>query len=106
MIGFLFRCASLVALVCAVVTAVMDSIQSVSSSEVLLTSLGTAWAELHAESLGAMRAFWTLHAEAWTGSKPVEWLLAQPTFAVLLVLSLIFWMIGYRRPRRTIRLAA
>lgn len=105
MIRFVFRFLSFVVLVCAVIAATMDSIQSVSASQVLLTSLGTAWAELDPGSLQAVRMLVVRYLEPVAGPAPLAFLLAQPGFAVLLALSLLLWMVGYRKPRAAGRFA-
>ena len=103
---FFFRMLSLLALSAAIVTGALDSIQSVSSSSVVLTSLGNHWLNFDVESLAlaeeAIRHY--IHPNVWrVVATPV---LAQPAFAVFLVLALVFWMIGYRRPRFAGRFSA
>ncbi len=98
MLRFLFRTLSFLALVLAVVTAAMDSIQSVSSSEVMLTSFGSAWQDLDAQSLDRAQEILDRYVDQAYLLSAVDWTLRQPTFGVFLALSLIFWMIGYRRP--------
>lgn len=88
---------SLVALAAAILVGTIDSIQSVSSSGIVLTSLGNAWLNLDPESLtlAEFAASDYISADLW---RPfVAPLLAQPAFAVFLVLSLVFWIAGYRR---------
>jgi hypothetical protein len=106
MIKFAFRLLSLVALVIAVGSATMDSIDSVASSEVVVTSLATAWTEMSPASLleAEQAAEQNLHPLLWQVLR--EWLLPQPAFATFLMLSLLFWMIGYRRQHHAGRFAA
>ena len=106
MIRFVFRLLSLWALVVAVAAAVMDSIESVASSEVVLTSLGSAWADIGPSSLFAAERLVRegVSPTAWTAVR--EWLLPQPAFAVFLTLALLFWAIGYRKPNYAGRFAA
>lgn len=105
MVRFVFRTLSLLALVFAIVTATMDSIQSVSSSQVMLTSFGSAWQDLDQPSLELARETLERYIEQQFLLDAIDWTLRQPTFAVFLALSLIFWMIGYR-PRPPRRLVA
>ena len=103
---FFFRILSLVALIVAILAATLDAVQSVSSSSVVLTSLGNRWQEFDVESLALVEELVRhyIHGSVWqTAVAPV---LAQPAFAVFLVLALIFWMIGYQRPRFAGRFSA
>jgi hypothetical protein len=106
MIRFVFRLLSLVALVVAVGAATMDSIESVASSEVVLTSLATAWTEMSPSSLMAAQAAAEEHLPAVVWQMLREWLLPQPAFAAFLVLALLFWMVGYKREHPAGRFAA
>jgi hypothetical protein len=97
---------SFVALVAAILVGTLDSIQSVSSSGVVLTSLGNAWLNLDPESLtlAELSANDYISADIW---RPfVAPVLAQPACGVFLVLALIFWMIGYRKQSFTGRFSA
>lgn len=88
---------SLLLLVAAIGCGVFDSIQSVSASQPMFTSLGNAWLNLDPEglTLAELSADDYIGAEIW---RPfIAPVLAQPAFAVFLVLSLIFWMAGYRK---------
>lgn len=97
---------SLLALVAAVAAGTLDSIRSVSASSVVVTSLGNAWLNLSPESLvvAEMQANTYISPDIWRSF--VAPVLAQPAFAVFLALALIFWMIGYRRPRFAGRFSA
>jgi hypothetical protein len=98
-VGFLFRVLSFVALLIAIVAGTVDSIQSVSASEVVLTPFGTAWSDASPATLqfAENTVVHYIHPEAW--GLIAHWLLPQPAFAVFLVLALLLWMVGYRRPR-------
>ncbi|CAD7029430.1 membrane protein [Pseudorhizobium endolithicum] len=106
MIRSFFRLSSLLALIAAIMAGTLDSIQSVSSSTVAITSLGNHWQSLDVVSLAMAEAAVAhyIHPDAWRWVMvPV---LAQPAFAVFLALALLFWMIGYRRPRFAGRFSA
>ena len=106
MIRSFFRLLSLLALVAAIFAGTLDSIQSVASSSVVVTSLGNHWQNLDVVSLAMAEAAFAhyLHADAWRWA--IAPVLSQPAFAVFLVLALLFWMIGYRRPRFAGRFSA
>ncbi len=106
MIRFLFRFLSLVALCIAVGAGILDSIASVSASEVMVTPLGIAWLELSPDTLSVVsdtvQRAWG--PQAWGFA--IRWLLPLPAFAVFLALSLMLWMIGYKRRSPAGRFAA
>ena len=106
MVRFLFRVLSLLALCVAVVLGVVDAIASVSASQVLMTPLSVAWIGAHPGSLMGLETLVVtrLGDGAWLAVRDV--VLPQPAFAAMLVLSLVFWMIGYKRPSPAGRFAA
>ncbi|MFN7102868.1 MAG: hypothetical protein ACK4N1_09600 [Pseudorhizobium sp.] len=106
MIRTFFSFLSLVALIAAIMAGTLDAIESVSSSSVVMTSLGNHWQNLDVVSLAlAEEAVATyISADAWRFA--VAPVLAQPAFGVFLVLAMLFWMIGYRRPRFAGRFSA
>jgi hypothetical protein len=101
----LFRLASFFALVAAVLLATVDAIQSVSAGSAVLMRFSDLLAgfdpgiaaRLQALPDSLVGAFGQGGAHA--GQAAVQWLLARPAAAVALGCSLLFWMIGYRRPR-------
>ncbi|MBO3758580.1 hypothetical protein J5J10_17400 [Ciceribacter sp. L1K23] len=97
MFRFAFRLLSLLTLVVAVGAATMDSIESVASSEVVLTSLAAAWTEMSPSSLMLAQQAAEEHLPPAVWQALREWLLPQPAFAAFLALSLLLWMIGYKR---------
>jgi hypothetical protein len=97
--AFFLRFLSLLLLLGAIAAGTVDSIVSVASSKVILTSFEQDWLALSPDSLPLAKQ-WVehyIHPEAWRSGLAV--IIAQPAFVVLLGLSLLFWMIGYRRPR-------
>jgi hypothetical protein len=94
---FLLRFLSLLMLVAAVMTGIIDSIQSVASQAVVIMPFGAAIFTVNPDILAAAETYSLAHLPpvVWNGF--VEWLLLQPAFAVFLALSLIFWTLGYRR---------
>ena len=96
---FLCRMGAFLALLAAIMLGTLDSIQSVSASSVVLTSLGNAWLNLDPEglTLAEMAADHYISPDIW---RPyIAPLLAQPAFAIFLVVALAFWILGYKKPR-------
>ena len=105
-VRFFLHALSFLALAAAIIAGTVDSIQSVSASTPVLTSLGNAWLSLDPESLtlAEFNADAYISADIW---RPyIAPLLAQPAFVVFLVLALIFWIVGYRRERFAGRFSA
>lgn len=97
-IQFVFHLVSALALITAIVAGVLDSIQSVSASSVMLTSLGNAWLNLDPESLTLAEIYAETYISGDIWRPFVAPVLAQPAFAVFLAIALLFWMAGYRKP--------
>ncbi|MBU2391606.1 hypothetical protein [Peteryoungia algae] len=106
MVRFLFRILSLLALCVGVVFGVVDSIASVSASQVIITPLSEAWIDAHPGSLMALEGMveQRFGDGAWLALRDV--VLPQPAFAACLVLALAFWVIGYKKPSAAGRFAA
>ncbi len=102
----LFRFISFLLLAGAVAIGVFDSIRSVSTSSISLMSFTGGWAELSPSSLAMAESITAhyIHPEAWRWIE--NSLSAIPAFTVLLGLSLLFWMAGYRKPKPLGRFAA
>ncbi len=103
---FLFRILSLLALCIGVVFGVVDSIASVSASQVIMTPISEAWIDAHPGSLMGLEGLVVarLGDGAWLALRDV--VLPQPASAAFVVLSLGFWMIGYKKPSPAGRFAA
>jgi hypothetical protein len=97
MVRFILRTVSLIALVIAVMAGTIDAIQSVSAAEPVLTPLAVAWSTASPETIAVVAdsIMRNLHPYAWDPA--AMWVLSQPAFAVLLVVSLFFWVIAYKR---------
>ncbi|MBP2548404.1 hypothetical protein J2858_001297 [Neorhizobium galegae] len=95
--AFFFRFLSLLALVLAIAAGTVDAVLSVSSSSVVLTSLEADWVAVDPGSLTLVEAWINhyIHPQAWQSGLAV--IIQQPAFAIFLALSLLLWMIGYRR---------
>ena len=97
--AFLLRFLSLLILLGAIAAGTVDSVVSVASSKIILTSFEQDWLAFSPTSLPLVKQ-WTvhyIHPEAWRSGVAV--IIAQPAFVVLLGLSLAFWMMGYRSTR-------
>ena len=98
LVRFLLRFLSLVSLAAATIAGAMDSIQSVAASRVVIASFGESWKSLSPATYEKWRPLLAETGQSHFYDSIVQWVLAQPAFAVLLVLSLLLWVIGYRRP--------
>jgi hypothetical protein len=99
MFRFVFRLLSLAALVMAATAATLDAIQSVAASQPVFTPLAVAWSTASPETIAlvADTVMNRLHPALWDPA--ALWVLSQPASIVLLALSLLFWMAGYKRRR-------
>ena len=97
---FLLRFISLMFLVLAVITGVVDAIQTVAADTLQLTVLGEAWYSFSPESLNATQAATQRYVHPLLWDPVIQWVL------VFLVLSLIFYLLGYKRPKPAGRFAA
>ena len=95
---FLLRLASLFALAVAVIAGTIDSIQSVASSQVLMTPMSDAWQDVSPSTLTALQSSVSYYVHPRFYAFIFQWLMLQPAFAVFLMLALLLWMIAYRRP--------
>lgn len=95
----LFRLFSLTFLIAAIIAGVLDAVHSVASGEMIFEDFGAAWASFHNASFTAFEAFArsNLHPNIWDPG--MEWILVQPTIAVCLALSFVFYIIAYKHVR-------
>lgn len=103
---FFIRFLSLISLVVAVIAATIDSIQSVSASRLVLTSFGDAWLDASPTTLIFAESLIEQHIHPLAWERGLGWILARPAFGVFLTLSLLFWMLAYRRQPAAGRFAA
>lgn len=96
---FLLRLLSLLVLVLAVIAGVVDAVQSIAAERVVMTSLGVAWADVSATTLEALRG-WLAAAAPPSAIGALEFVLDQPASLALPALSLLLYILGYRRRRR------
>ncbi|WP_261401564.1 hypothetical protein [Chenggangzhangella methanolivorans] len=72
----------------------IDGTRAIASGAVAFTATETSWAAASPETLASLRQ------SAGMAQAPVDWILAQPTCAVLAVIGVVFMLIGRRRRRR------
>lgn len=102
-IRLLLRIVATLVLAAAVVFAVVDATRSIAADEVVTTSLGEAWAQTFPALLRETEA--GIAGAGLPFAAPLfEGLLAFPVVAVLVILSLMFYIIGRKPTRRAGRL--
>lgn len=94
---FLLRFLSLIFLVAAVITGIIDSIQSVASETVVVTPFGAALFSVNPEILATAESWSLANLPAWMWNTFAEWTLLQPAFAVFLSLSFVLWAVAFKR---------
>ena len=103
---FLLRFISMMFLVVAVITGVVDAIQTVAADRLNLTILGEAWYSFSPDSLNAAQAVVQRYVHPLLWDPVIQWVLLQPAAAVFLALSLVFYLLGYKRKKPAGRFAA
>ena len=103
---FVARVFSLIFLVFAVIAGLVDAIQSVAAGQPSLTPLIETWSGNSADTLALVADLFATYLPGWVWDPATLWLLAQPAFAVFLLFSLIFYLVGYRRAKPAGRFAA
>lgn len=103
---FLLRFVSLLFLVAAVMTGVIDAIQSVASEAVVVMPFGAAIFSVNPDILSAAETYSLTHLPPVVWNVFAEWLLLQPAFGVFLSLSLVLWIVAYKREPAAGRFAA
>jgi hypothetical protein len=83
---------------------IADGARTIAANELLLSQLGQVWYDLDHASLNGAQAMVQRYLHPYLWDPIIQTILKWPTFAVALVLSLIFVIIG--RPRQKIRPAA
>lgn len=103
---FVARVMSLIFLVVAVIAGLVDAIQSVAAHKPIFTPLIQSWSEASPGTLKLVADLFAGHLPLWVWDPAAIWVMAQPSFAVFLALSLLFYLIGYRRKKPAGRFAA
>jgi hypothetical protein len=103
---FVLRFFSLLFLAAAAIVGIIDSIQSVASETVALTPLGAALFSINPGILATAETYFQTHISAAVWDSVVEWILLQPAVVAFLILSLLFWLVAYKRQPAAGRFAA
>jgi hypothetical protein len=106
MVRLAFRMMSLLFLCVGTIAAAVDTIASVSASRMVLTPLASVWTDVSPGSLLTLQDMLEMRFGLAAWSAVDDLLLSQPAFVVLYALSLVFWMIGYKKPSLAGRFAA
>ena len=94
---FLLRFISLFFLASAVIIGVIDSIQSVAGEAVVLTPVDSVLAMLNPAFADSVQAYLASHLSAETSGAITTLVLDKPAVSLFLVISLVFWLIAYKR---------
>jgi hypothetical protein len=103
---FVARVLSLILLVFAVIAGMVDAIRSVAAGQPVLTPMSESWSANSPDTLALVAGTFDTYLPGWVWDPGAVWLLSQPAFAVFLVFSLIFYLVGYRRTKPAGRFAA
>ncbi len=102
----LMRLLATIALALAVIAGVVDTIQSFAASNIVMTPASAVWQAASGLDLEATVAWVMASPMGEHAANAVSWILSQPAFAVFLALALLFWIVGYKKPRAAGRFAA
>ena len=103
---FFARLLSLIFLVFAVLAGLVDAIQTVAAEQLVLTPLIDMWSLNSPDTLAFAEGLVLQYLPAWVWDAGLVRVLDQPASAVFLVLSLLFYLAGYRRAKPAGRFAA
>ncbi|MGY6707135.1 MAG: hypothetical protein ACXIVF_02310 [Rhizobiaceae bacterium] len=102
-IRFVFRVLATLLLAAAVVLAVVDATRSIAADAIVTTSLAEAWAQAAPDLLGDVLSA-VGEVDLPLVDRLSESLLGVPGVAVLVILSLLFYIMGRKPTRRAGRL--
>lgn len=102
----LLRFISMIWLAAAVIAGVADTIQSIAAEKVILTPVLAVWQFVRPGSYDADRLMLQGLPAGKQLSSVLDGLVTQPAFALFLALALVFWMLGYKKPKPAGRFAA
>jgi len=103
---FVARMLSLIFLVLAVLAGLVDAIQSVAAGQFVLKPMIETWTLNSPDTLAFLEGLLAQYLPAPAWGRGVQWVLEQPTCAVFLLFSLLFYLVAYRRARPAGRFAA
>lgn len=99
MFTFLLRTIGLWTIAGAIVAMVIDGMKSIASGRVVLTPLGQTWFDLAPASLNTAQAAVQRYVHPYLWDPVIQWILLWPTWAVLMVIGVLFVAVGSRRKR-------
>ena len=102
----ILRFFSIVCLAAAVIAGVADTVQSFAVDRVVLTQGTTVWQFFSPEAYLSARDVLAAQTAGRELAGAMDFVFLQPAFALFLGLSLVFWMLGNRRPKPAGRFAA
>ena len=101
----LFRILGYILAVAGVGFLIVDGAGSIAAGELSLTALGKTWYDIDRESIGLAQSAVQRYVDPYLWDPVIQTVLGWPTFAVALVLGLLFVLIGRPRNRRRSRAA-
>ncbi|MFP1630410.1 hypothetical protein ACLB6G_01615 [Zhengella sp. ZM62] len=100
MVRFVIRFIALACLAVACIMGVLDLARSLAANRAVFTPLAQSWSETSPASLAALEQAVRGNAPAFVWDSGFAPVLGLPGFAVFAVLALLFYVLGYRPPRR------
>lgn len=101
MLRFIIRSISVACLALSVMFFIIDATRSVGVSELVWTSLATSWVQFFPETLTNFSNWLSTSVHPFLNDPLLATLLKFPTFAVFAGLAVLFYIIGYKRRRRS-----
>jgi hypothetical protein len=102
LLRFIFRSVAVVSLAVAVIMAVLDATRSLAADALVTTPLGESWFAVSPSTLDLAQALVQRYLSPELWDPYAIWVLGQPGFAVMAVLSLLFYILGRRSRRRNV----
>ncbi|MEM8540174.1 MAG: hypothetical protein AAGF25_04385 [Pseudomonadota bacterium] len=101
MLRFIIRTISVVCLALSVMFLIIDATRSVGVSELVWTPMAKSWGRFFPESLTSFSTWLSTTAHPLLNDPVLATLLNLPTFVVFAGLAALFYIIGYKRRRRS-----
>ena len=102
MFRLFFRILAVFALAIAVVMAVIDATRSIAADALTFTPLGESWYAVSPDTLNLAQAVIQRYTFPFIWDPVIIQILTLPGWVVFFALSLIFYIVGYRRRRRVL----
>ncbi len=101
MLRFIIRTISVFSLALSVMFLIIDATRSVGVSEIILTPLVESWTQFFPNTLTSFSTWLNTAVHPSLNDPLLATLLNFPTFAVFAGLAALFYIIGYKRRRRS-----